>query len=403
MSDVEKVRISLYLCTKFKRTRFFMFNGLKFTFLFALLGLVFGSIPAAAEPSNAHQKESSNFKPGDFIMHHIADAHEIHFFTLNEGTADEKHFSIYLPIIVKTEAGWEVFSSSHFYHNENSINTPKGHEHYYANPEHKMVMFHEKIYTSQDGLLKINAEGHPDHDVHQEVLDLSITKSVFGFLMVGLITILIFVSVANSYKKNAGKAPKGLQSFLEPLILFIRDEVAKPSVGHHYEKFTPFLLSTFFFIFLMNLLGLIPFLGGFNITGTLGVTAVLATVVFIITTINGNGHYWGHILWPPGVPGFVKVILIPIEILGIFIKPFVLMVRITANITAGHIIILSFVSLIFIFGQTSAAAGYGIGVGSLAFMIFMNFIELLVAFLQAYVFTLLAALYFGSATEEVHH
>jgi F-type H+-transporting ATPase subunit a len=322
---------------------------------------------------------------------------------LNEGTSDEKHFSIYLPIIVKTEAGWELFSSSHFYHHENSIKTPKGHEHYYANPEHKMVMFHEKIYTSQDGTLKVDAEGHPDHAAHHEVLDLSITKSVFGFLMVGLITILIFVSVANSYKKNAGKAPKGLQSFLEPLILFIRDEVAKPSVGHHYEKFTPFLLSTFFFIFLMNLLGLIPFLGGFNITGTLGVTAVLATVVFIITTINGNGHYWGHILWPPGVPGFVKVILIPIEILGIFIKPFVLMVRITANITAGHIIILSFVSLIFIFGQTSAAAGYGIGVGSLAFMIFMNFIELLVAFLQAYVFTLLAALYFGSATEEVHH
>jgi F-type H+-transporting ATPase subunit a len=153
----------------------------------------------------------------------------------------------------------------------------------------------------------------------------------------------------------------------------------------------------------MNLLGLIPFLGGFNITGTLGVTAVLATVVFVVTSINGNGHYWGHIFWPPGVPGFVKVILIPIEILGIFIKPFVLMVRLTANITAGHIIILSFVSLIFIFGQNSAGAGYGIGVGSLAFMIFMNFIELLVAFLQAYVFTLLAALYFGSATEEVHH
>ena len=132
----------------------------KFTFLFALLGLVFGSNPAVAEPSNAHQEESSKFKPGDFIMHHIADAHEIHFFTLNEGTSAEKHFSIYLPIIVKTEAGWEIFSSSHFYHNQRSIKTPKGHEHYYANPEHKMVMFHEKIYTSQDGSLKIDAEGH---------------------------------------------------------------------------------------------------------------------------------------------------------------------------------------------------------------------------------------------------
>ena len=401
---LKKYKLKAYLCTKIDRSRKFMVKGLKYTFLFALICSLFGAKSVQAETSKAgnHQEESA-FKPGEFIMHHIADAHEIHFFTLNEGTPEEKHFSIYLPIIVKTDAGWEFFSSSHFYHNEKSIVTPKGHEHYYANPEHHMVMFHEKIYSSADGMLAVDAAGHPDHAKHHELFDLSITKSVFGFLLVGAITIFIFASVAKSYKKNAGKAPKGLQSFLEPLILFIRDEIAKPSIGHHYEKFTPFLLSTFFFIFLMNLLGLIPFLGGFNITGTLGVTAVLATVVFVVTSINGNGHYWGHIFWPPGVPGFVKVILIPIEILGLFIKPFVLMVRLTANITAGHIIILSFVSLIFIFGQNSAGAGYGIGVGSLAFMIFMNFIELLVAFLQAYVFTLLAALYFGSATEEVHH
>ena len=381
-----------------------MFKGLKYTFLIALFAAFFGGNSAIAQAEKpAHAKEESSFKPGEFIMHHIADAHEIHFFTLNEGTPEEKHFSIYLPIIVKTDAGWEVFSSAHFYHNEKSVVTPKGHEHYYVNAENNMILFHEKIYSSSNGTLMVDAAGHPDHHAHSELFDMSITKSVFGFMMVGLITIIIFASVGKSYKKRAGHAPKGLQSLLEPLILFIRDEIAKPSIGHHYEKFTPFLLSTFFFIFLMNLLGLIPFLGAFNITGTLGITAVLATVVFVITSINGNGHYWGHIFWPPGVPMFVKVILIPIEILGIFIKPFVLMVRLTANITAGHIIILSFVSLIFIFGQTSAGAGYGIGVGSLAFMIFMNFIELLVAFLQAYVFTLLAALYFGSATEEVHH
>jgi F-type H+-transporting ATPase subunit a len=151
------------------------------------------------------------------------------------------------------------------------------------------------------------------------------------------------------------------------------------------------------------MLGLIPFLGGFNITGTLAITAVLAAFVFIITTINGNGHYWGHILWPPGVPVPIKLILVPIEVAGVFIKPLVLMVRLTANITAGHIIILAFVSLVILFGEQSAVAGYGVGVGAVIFMILMFFIELLVAFLQAYVFTLLAALYFGDATQEAHH
>ena len=165
----------------------------------------------------------------------------------------------------------------------------------------------------------------------------------------------------------------------------------------------PFLLTIFFFIWIANMLGLIPFIGGFNITGTLSVTLVLAAIVFIITTINGNRHYWSHILWPSGVPLPIKFILIPIEFAGIFIKPLVLMIRLTANITAGHIIILAFVSLILIFGESSQAAGYGVGVGSTLFMIFMFFIELLVAFLQAYVFTLLAALYFGDATQEAHH
>jgi F-type H+-transporting ATPase subunit a len=219
-----------------------------------------------------------------------------------------------------------------------------------------------------------------------------------------LICVLIFSAVARGYKSGAPSKPRGLQSLLEPMILFVRNEIAIPSIGaHKADRFMPFLLSSFFFIWIANIMGLIPFLGGFNIMGTLGVTLVLATVVFVLTTINGNKHYWIHILWPAGVPTAIKFILVPIEILGIFIKPAVLMIRLTANITAGHIIILSFVSLIIIFGQQSAVAGYGVGVGSLLFMIFMNFIELLVAFLQAYVFTLLSAIYFGSAVEEAHH
>jgi F-type H+-transporting ATPase subunit a len=234
-------------------------------------------------------------------------------------------------------------------------------------------------------------------------MDLSITKSVFGMLFIMVLMVIFFVGMAKKYK-DASVAPKGSQNLIEPLILFVRNEVAIPSIGaKKADKFMPFLLTVFFFIWMCNMLGLIPFLGGFNITGTLAITAVLAAFVFIITTINGNGHYWGHILWPPGVPVPIKLILVPIEVAGVFIKPLVLMVRLTANITAGHIIILAFVSLVILFGEQSAVAGYGVGVGAVIFMILMFFIELLVAFLQAYVFTLLAALYFGDATQEAHH
>jgi F-type H+-transporting ATPase subunit a len=291
-----------------------------------------------------------------------------------------------------------VFNSSHFYHNQKTIDS--SHEHYM---EHDgFIMFHEQIYEANaEGGLTLDEHGHP---TNVKPLDLSITKSVAGLFLAGALVIIMFLAVASSYKKRRGMAPKGLQSFMEPLILFIRDEVAVPSIGaKKADKFMPFLLSSFFFIWMANILGLIPFLGGFNVMGTLGVTLVLATVVFIITTLNGNKNYWVHILWPHGVPVPIKFILVPIEILGIFIKPAVLMIRLTANINAGHIIILAFTSLIFIFGEKGAAAGYGVGIFSTAFMIFMFFIELLVAFLQAYVFTLLAALYFGDATQEHHH
>ena len=223
-------------------------------------------------------------------------------------------------------------------------------------------------------------------------------------LMMGLVLVL-FASAGRGYAKRKGQAPKGLQNALEPMVLFIRDEVAIPSIGKKKaDRYLPFLLTVFFFIFFSNLLGLIPFIGGFNITGTLGITAVLATLVFVITTVSGNKHYWSHILWPAGVPLPIKFILVPIEIASIFIKPFVLMVRLTANITAGHIIILAFTSLIFILGeQFGGGVGIGTGVFSTLFMIFMYMIEFLVAFLQAYVFTLLAALYFGEATHEAHH
>lgn len=359
---------------------------------------------------NTHD-EDEPFVAGEFIIHHIADANEIHFF------GDENHplgnYSIPLPIIIYVEGkGFDVFMSSSFHaehdadggHGAHAIKKATG-------PNTKTVYLKDSengIYSLIDpekGIVEIDLENGITSDNKLTLWDISITKSVFGMLMVLTIMIFMLWSMAKSYSKRPGQAPKGLANVLEPLVLFVRDDIANPIIGKEKAgKFMPFLLTAFFFIVACNLLGLFPFIGGFNITGTIGVTIVLATIVFVITTINANKHYWGHLVSPPGVPGFVKLIVVPIEIFGIFLKPTVLMIRLTANISAGHIIILSFVSLIYIFNETyGAAGGIGIGIFSTLFMVFMYFLELLVAFLQAYVFTLLASIYFAEATHEPHH
>ena len=345
--------------------------------------------------SDSHSEESEPFNAGEMIIHHISDAHSIHIGSL----------SIPLPVILYTEKGLDVFSSSNFGHEPHLVP--------YTSPKTGLtyVNVHEHIYYG-DAQGAVQTEMVLNEDTKLEEMhkmgpmDFSITKSVFGMFLIIFIMIIVFRAVAKGYKKREGSAPKGIQNFFEPLIIFIRDEVALPSLGEKKaDRYLPFLLTIFFFIWMCNMLGLIPFLGGFNITGTMSVTLVLAAIVFIITTISGNRHYWGHIFWPPGVPFVIKLILVPIEAASILIKPAVLMVRLTANITAGHIIILAFVSLVILFGEQGAAvgAGFGVGVGAVLFMVFMFFIELLVAFLQAYVFTLLAALYFGDATQEAHH
>jgi len=255
---------------------------------------------------------------------------------------------------------------------------------------------------------KYDNEGVIQQDKSQAIpLDFSITKTVLAIFMSLAFMSWLFISIAKTYAKRKGEAPKGIQSILEPLILFIRDDIAKPSIGaKKYEKYMPFLLTLFFFIFLNNLFGLIPFFpGGANVTGNIAVTMVLALFTFFITTFSANKQYWVHLVNTPGVPWWLKfpVPLMPIvELIGVFTKPFVLMVRLFANIAAGHIIVLGFVSLIFIFGEMNLLLGYGISIISVAFSIFMDMLELLVAFIQAYVFTLLSALYFGMATEEHH-
>ena len=333
----------------------------------------------SAEHHESHEAEK--FVPGDFIMNHIADAYEWHI--LDKG---DFHLSIPLPVIVYSEnSGLNVFMSSRFHH---------GHESY------------KNFVIPQEG----DNKGKVVEVINGEEIvpiDISITKNVLS-LFVSLILIMwIFFGVAKSYKRNPNSAPKGMQSLLEPIIIFIRDDVAKASIGEkRYMKFTPFLLTIFFFIFINNLMGLIPiFPFGANLTGNIAVTMVLALFTFVITTFIANKNYWVHIINAPGVPWWLKfpIPLMPVvEIMGVFIKPFVLMVRLFANITAGHIIALGFYSLIFIFGEMSVGLGYGVSVVSIAFTIFMTILELLVAFIQAYVFTLLSALYFGMATEEAH-
>lgn len=322
----------------------------------------FNTLSVSASDGQGEKKEG--FNPGEMIIEHISDNHDWHLFG---------NVSIHLPVIIyKPGNGLHIFSSSRFEHGQ----------------------------VSYEGF-HLDAKNHIVSEDGSKIYDLSITKNIATVLFALVLMLIIFISTANRYSKNKNSAPKGLQSWLEPVIVFIRDEVAKNSIGKKYEKYMPFLLTVFFFILFLNLLGIIPVIpGGANVTGNIAITMTLALLTFIITTVSANRNYWHHIFAMPGVPVWVLFLLTPIEILGMFLRPFVLMIRLFANIMAGHIIALSFVSLIFIFGALNAWAGYGTSVVSVLFTVFMSLMELLVAFLQAYVFTLLSAIYFGAAVEE---
>ncbi len=324
--------------------------------------------------------KEGKFNAGEMILEHVVDQHEWHIAT---------NVTITLPIILIDNGKPVVFMSNKFHHGTEAYNGYK--------------LGTEKPYKGK--IYKIKSDGTADESA--SIIDLSITKNVFALFFGIIIICFIMISVAKSYTKRRGMAPKGLQSFIEPLIFFVRDDIVKPTIGKHYGKYLPFLLTIFFFILINNLLGLIPlFPGGANLTGNIAVTGVLALFTFMVTTFSGNKAYWKHVFNAPGVPWWLKlpIPLMPIvEIVGLFTKPFVLMVRLFANITAGHIIALGFISLIFIFGEKSAGVGYGVSIVSVAFYIFMGLLEILVAFIQAYVFTLLSSIFIGMATEEHHH
>ena len=361
-------------------------NAVKSIVLTCLTVLTFNSTFANKE------EVKEKFNVGEMIMHHIGDAHEWHIMGGHENSV-----SIYLPVIIM-DGGLKFFNSKSLYHGKVMTVTDEAGKaiHYIVDETNGYAMFHEKIY-------KLNVNGelnfHKGHPTNAKPLDLSITKNTMSLLIGSTLLILVMLTVAKYYKKNGSVAPKGLAKFIEPLIVFVRDEVALANIGEHkYKKFTPFLLTIFFFILINNILGLIPvFPGGANLTGNIAVTLVLAVASLFATVFSGNKNYWKHIFATPGVPVPLLIIMIPIEIVGIFTKPFALMVRLFANMTAGHIIILALISIIFI------NENWTWGFLSVPMALFISVLEILVAFLQAYLFAMLTSLFISAAVEEHHH
>jgi len=321
-------------------------------------------------------EEKKGFNASEVIFGHIRDSHYWHLFDWNGHPV-----SFSLPVILYDNInGISVFSASKFHHGHEAYNG------YKIDETNKM----------KERIVPVNPVGG------QKLIDFSITKNVLAMIVSAFLLIWIMTNVAKKYQKNGiMKAPTGFQNALEPVITFMRDEVAKPNLGHKYMKYMPLILTVFFFIWINNMLGLLP--GGANFTGNIAVTGCLAVVSFIAMIFSGNKHFWGHLFNPPGVPLGIKFLLVPIEIISLFIKPIALMIRLFANMLAGHIVILSVISMIFIFGALSTVVGWSFVPVSLAFTIFMFFLELLVAAIQAFIFANLTAVFIGQAIEEPHH
>ena len=346
--------------------------------LFTITLLTF-SLTVTAQFNEEHEgsleEVSLKTKIKESINHHLLDTHDFIFFS---DTETGKHYGFSLPVILWDE-GFQMFSSSKFHHGETVA----------ENNGNFYKLYHNKIYrTDAQGTITLDDHNHP---TQIKPFDFSITKSVLMIIVTGILMFFAFVGMAKSFKK--GPVVTGAGRFLEPIILYIRDEIAIPNIGiNKYKKYMPYLLTVFFFVWFLNLFGLTPL--GVNVTGNIAVTFALALITFIITQFSGNKNYWKHVFWMPGVPVPMKIILAPIELLGVIIKPFALMIRLYANIMAGHIVLMSLIGLIFVFQNWIGS--------SLSFVLSfaISLIELLVALLQAYIFTMLSALYFGFAVEE---
>lgn len=352
---------------------------------------------AQTEPTEAPAKKEKIFDANEVIFGHIMDAHEFHFFSYKKADSTSFHATIPLPVILYTKAkGFSCFMSSAFHHGEHEVNG-------YA------LLTNERIdkdsldrnkYTAGK-IVAINEQtGEIDETV--SIYDISLTRNVVQMLLALTLLVIILIRVAKKYGTGQGitTAPKGMQNTMETIVNFVNDEVAKPNLGAKSNKYLPYLLTVFLFILINNIVGLIP--GTANVTGNIAFTFVLSIISFVVILFSSKSHYWMHIINPPGVPGWVKIILVPVEILGIFTKPFALMIRLFANMVAGHILIICLISLIFIMGSLNQYIGWGFSPFSIAFTIFIYFIEVLVAFLQAFIFTILTAVFIGQAFEGGH-
>lgn len=393
---------------------------MSFTSRFLSIACLFLSSLAFVNQTSA--KEPAAYDPSPNVMHHIGDAHEFHLFG---------PFVVPLPcILYAPDKGVSLFMSSKFEEGSKAVDgyaldhglvkrikdfpvaqgeteleavdqEPSGDKLFIKETQDEAT-HKDKNFVKYEGK-EYELEESSKLTGLSSWYDFSITKNVFSMIFATILLFYIFTTVAKSYKTREGKAPKGLQSVMEPLFIFVRDEIAKPAIGPKYEKYMPFICALFFFILINNVMGLIPiFPFGGNVMGNVGTTAVMALITFVIVNVNGNKHYWGHIFWMPGVPLPIKILMAPIEIMGIFIKPFTLLIRLFANIVAGHTSILILVSLIFLFGEVGKNL-VGAGLGALIaipFVAFMNILEILVAVLQAFIFALLSALYIGAAIED---
>lgn len=332
--------------------------------------------------------EGKQFDARSVIIDHVLDSYEWHLLDIGE-----KDITIHLPVILFYESSLYVFSSRRFEHGEAS---------------------HKNFAIADEGrrkgrVIRVLDDGQTPDPEAATIYDLSMTKTVLAVFIASFLLCWLFVSVGKKYRgADVYSTPKGLPLLFEPLILFVRDQIAILAIGpDRYHRFMPYLLTAFFFIFFNNLLGLVPFFpGGVNITGNISVTFVLAMFTFFFTHWYANRHYWKQMFNMPGVPVFLKfpVPILPlVEVMGAFIKPFTLMIRLFANMTAGHMVILSLTSLIFVLGSVSALIGYSVSPLTVLFLVFLNFLKILVSFLQAYIFTLFSAFFFGMAVPKGAH
>ena len=373
------------------------------SFTVAVFSIIFTFFltPVFAQPHDQEngvkvEPKKKAFNAKEIIFGHVLDAHEFHFMEIKNEDGTEHPVSIPLPVILYSpQRGLEFFMASKFEHGHAAHN---GYKILTAETIAHMGLDPKKYGVQQ--IVPVNDNGELDPSV--SVYDLSLTRNVVQMLLALIIFTWIMIKIAKRYKKGEGvtTAPKGVQGFFEPIIVFIKDDVAKPNLGHAYAKYLPYLLTVFFFILINNIFGLIP--GTANVTGNIAFTIVLGLISFAVILASSNKHYWGHIFNPPGMPLWVKFILVPVEFVSVFVKPMALIIRLFANMVAGHIIIIALISLIFIFSAMNKTVGIATSPVAIGFTIFIYFIEILVAFLQAYIFTMLTAVFIGQAREGGH-